>query len=61
MKINIGDKIILKKEHPSQTKVWHVIRIGSIYKLQSVSNPKVILEFEKEKLIKQIKNIESEK
>ncbi|AUB32156.1 DUF951 family protein [Spiroplasma floricola] len=60
MKISIGDKIYLKKTHPSKTVFWIVIRVGSIYKLQSNINKDLILEFTKDSLIKSIKKIESE-
>ncbi|WP_339020855.1 DUF951 family protein [Spiroplasma endosymbiont of Atherix ibis] len=60
MKINIGDKIYLKKVHPSKTIFWIVIRIGSIYELNSNINQNLILEFSKDSLIKSIKKIESE-
>ncbi|WP_338985028.1 DUF951 domain-containing protein [Spiroplasma endosymbiont of Diplazon laetatorius] len=61
MTINIGDKIYLKKSHPSKTDFWTVLRTGTIYKLQSNIDKNLIIEFSKENLIKNIKKIESEK
>ncbi|QHX37062.1 DUF951 domain-containing protein [Spiroplasma sp. BIUS-1] len=59
MTINVGDKVFLKKEHPSKTEFWIVLRVGTIYKLQSNINKELILEFKKENLNKNIKKIES--
>ncbi|AUM63036.1 DUF951 domain-containing protein [Spiroplasma monobiae] len=59
MTINVGDKIYLKKSHPSKTIYWTVLRVGTIYKLQSNLESNLIVEFKKENLIKNIKRIES--
>ncbi|ALD66895.1 DUF951 family protein [Spiroplasma cantharicola] len=59
MKINLGDKIYLKKAHPSKTIFWIIIRVGTIYKLQSNIDEKLILEFSKDDLLKKIKKVES--
>ncbi|WP_342258766.1 DUF951 family protein [Spiroplasma endosymbiont of Dioctria linearis] len=61
MKINLGDKVFLKKPHPSKTIFWIVLRIGTIYKLQSNIDEKIILEFQKDDLLKKIKKVESGK
>ncbi|WP_339034091.1 DUF951 family protein [Spiroplasma endosymbiont of Cantharis rufa] len=61
MKINLGDKVFLKKSHPSKTIFWIVLRIGTIYKLQSNIDKKIILEFQKNDLLKKIKKVESGK
>jgi len=60
MTIKLNDIVILKKPHPSKTQKWIVVRIGTIYKLKSSINPSIFLEFTKDKLIKVIKEIESE-
>ncbi|AGR42531.1 DUF951 family protein [Spiroplasma diminutum] len=61
MTINIDDKIYLKKNHPSKTAYWIVVRTGTIFKLRSNLDENLILEFTKDKLIKIIKKIESRK
>lgn len=61
MKINLNDIIILKKQHPSKTIEWKVIRVGVVYKLQSTLDSKLILEFKQDKLLNRIKQIKEVK
>lgn len=60
MTINLNDIVILKKPHPSKTIEWKVIRVGATYKLQSLDDNRVILEFTKQKLLSVIKEIKGE-
>ena len=34
MDIHVGDKLVLKKQHPCGSKEWQVLRIGADFKIK---------------------------
>ncbi len=56
MKINIGDKLILKKKHPCGSSTWEVIRIGQDFRIKCLQCDRQIM-IARNKLENNIKDI----
>ena len=56
MKINIGDKLILKKKHPCGSSTWEVIRIGQDFRIKCLQCYRQIM-IARNKLENNIKDI----
>ena len=55
-KINIGDVITLKKQHPCGSHDWEVIRTGADLKLQCMGCGRVVM-IDRPTVIKRMKSI----
>ncbi len=54
MEYNIGDIVVLKKQHPCGSKLWEIIRVGVDFKLKCCGCKHVII-VERPKALKMIK------
>ena len=57
MDIQIGDVLLMKKEHPCGSKEWQVLRVGMDFKLRCTGcgREMMIARSKAEKAVKQIK------
>lgn len=56
--LEVGDFVIFRKQHPSKTTKWKLVRIGAKYKFQSYEIFDLFIELKREVLEKQIKHLE---
>lgn len=52
-----NDIVVLKKDHPSGTKEWKVLKVKPTVKLQSTIIPSLIIELKRDKANRAIKEI----
>jgi hypothetical protein len=55
-KIDLGDRLVLKKGHPCGSNDWEVIRVGSDVKLKCLGCDRVVM-IDRPTLLKRIKKI----
>lgn len=55
-KISLGDRLVLKKEHPCGSKEWIVIRNGADVKIQCVGCDRIVM-LDRPTLQKRIKKV----
>lgn len=58
MKINLNDRLVLKKGHPCGTNNWKVIRVGADVKLECLGCGRTVL-IDRPSLLKRIKKVTS--
>ena len=56
MEINIGDLVVMKKEHPCKNNIFKVLRVGMDIKIRCEKCGREIL-ISRTKFLKQLKNI----
>ena len=56
-KLEMGMVLELKKEHPSKTKTWTIVMLGTDVKLKSNDMPDTYILLKRSNLLKRIKKI----
>lgn len=56
MKVNLNDRLVLKKGHPCGSNDWKVIRVGADVKLECMGCGRTIL-IDRPTLLKRIKKV----
>lgn len=55
IKLEMGTILKLKKEHPSKTKTWTIVKLGTDIKLKSNEIPNTYIILQRSILLKRIK------
>lgn len=57
MDINVGDVLVMKKEHPCKSREWEVLRVGADFRIKCLGCGHQVMSPRKnvEKNIKQVK------
>lgn len=56
VKLELGDKLVLKKGHPCGANEWKVVRVGSDIKLKCLGCERIVM-IDRPTLLKRIKKV----